>query len=157
MSTIVTNEIKGVNDVGVLQPTKPIFSVHGSTNSYIQTSPIVLSTVEVNHGNMYNTSNGVVTFPITGRYWLAAQIYCKLDNTEYAVIRYQKSTDNGQNFSNFSYGYRSNTGGGQDHDTVDNSQIVSVNANDQMRLLFLGTAEYYDGVDESWWSGYLIG
>ena len=74
MSTIVTNEIKGVNDVGVLQPTKPIFSVRGSTNSYLTTSPIVLSTVEVNSG-MYDTSSGVVTFPITGRYWLAAMIY----------------------------------------------------------------------------------
>ena len=73
MSTIVTNEIKGVNDVGVLQPTKPIFSVHGSTNSYVTTSPIVLSTVEVNSG-MYDTSTGVVTFPIAGRYWLAAMI-----------------------------------------------------------------------------------
>jgi len=157
MSTIVANEIKGVNDVGVLQPTKPIFSVHGSSNAYITTSPIVLSTVEVNHGTMYNTSNGVLTFPITGRYMLSCQIYCRLDNTEYAAIRYQKSTDGGQNFSNFSYGYRSNNGGGQDHQSVDNTQIVSVNANDQFRLMFVSDGDWYDGVQESWWSGYLIG
>ena len=156
MSTIVTNEIKGVNDVGVLQPTKPIFSVRGSTNSYVTTSPIVLSTVEVNSG-MYDTSSGVVTFPITGRYWLAAMIYVKMDHTEYAAIRYQKSIDGGQTFSNFSYGYGYNNGGGQDHYSVDNIQVVSMNANDKMRLIFISSAEWYDGAQESWWSGWLIG
>ena len=156
MSTIVANEIKGVNDVGVLQPTKPIFSVHGSSNSYVTTSPIVLTTVEVNSG-MYDTTTGVVTFPITGRYWLAAMIYCRLDHTEYAAIRYQKSTDGGTTFNNFSYGYDYNNGGGQDHMTVDNIQVVSMNANDQMRLIFVANGEWYDGSAESWWSGWLIG
>ena len=157
MSTIVANEIKGVNDVGVLQPTKPIFSVHGSSAAYVQTSPIVLSTVEVNYGNMYNTTTGVVTIPETGRYWFAAQIYVRMDNTEYGVISYYKSTNNGASYSRISYGYRNVNGGGQDHQSVDNSQVLSLNEGDKLRIQFEGNGEWYDGSNESWWSGWLIG
>ena len=131
--------------------------MHGTNYAYVSTSPIVLSTVEVNHGNMYNTSDGILTFPETGRYWLAAMIYCRLDHTEYAAIRYQKSTDGGATFNNFSYGYQYNNGGGQDHFTVDNIQVVSVNAGDKMQIIFASNGEWYDGPQESWWSGWLIG
>ena len=156
MSTIVANEIRGVNDVGVLQPTKPIFSVHGSSNSYVTTDPIVLTTVEVNSG-MYDTSSGVVTIPITGRYWFSAMIYCKMDNTEYTVIGHWKSTDGGTNFRRISYGFQNVNGGGQDHRSNINAQVLSLNAGDKLKLRFQADGEWYDGVQESWWSGWLIG
>ena len=71
MSTIVTNEIKGVNDVGVLQPTKPVFQAFGiAGGTFAHDSHIILPSATVNVGTHYDTSTGRFTVPIAGTYFL---------------------------------------------------------------------------------------
>ena len=86
MSTIVANEIKGVNDVGVLQPTKPVFQAFGiAGGTFAHGSNIILPSDTINIGSHYDNTTGRFTVPIAGTYFFT---WSFLGNTTSTIYRY---------------------------------------------------------------------
>ena len=86
MSTIVTNEIRGVNDVGVLQPTKPVFHAFGiAGGTFAHDSNIILPSDTVNVGSHYDNTTGRFTVPIAGTYFFT---WSFLGNNTDTIYRY---------------------------------------------------------------------
>lgn len=142
----------------IFQPAKPMFAAKGSSDAYITTSPIVWATEDFDVGGMYDNSTGVVTIPVDGVYDLSVQLYVRVDNAEDAYPRLQKSTDSGSNWVNQSYSYLYNqSAGGTIHDTRTMHLLLDLNANDQLRVVFGGSGEYYDAAQESRFSMRLVG
>jgi hypothetical protein len=141
----------------VTQPALPAWSAYNSTGAYINTSPIVLNSTEVNRGSIYNTSTGVVTIPVAGVYCINCYLYVRVNNSEDGTLRLQKSTDGGSNFSNVTYAYCYTTGVTEIHVTVTLSHLLDLSANDQLRITFGGSGDYYSGSQESRFSGFLLG
>jgi len=141
----------------VTQPALPAWSAYNSTAGYINTSPIVFNSTEVNRGSMYNTSTGVVTIPVAGVYHVTCMLYLRVDNSEDGIARLQKSTDGGSNFSNVTYAYCYPVGVTQIHVTVTLSHLLDLSVNDQLRIIFNASGEYYNGSNESRFSGFLVG
>ena len=97
MSTIVANEIKGVNDVGVLQPTLPIFFAWRSTSFTMNQTytTLVYDKVDVNVGNHYDNTTGIFTVPQTGIYEFGYAAICFNATTTY---RFRLAKDGVTNF-----------------------------------------------------------
>lgn len=140
----------------VNQPALPAWSAYNSSGGWSQASPIVLDSTRVNRGSMYNTSTGVVTIPVSGVYSITAMVYAKLDSTEEATVRIQKSTDSGSNWSNetYAYAYPTNTAL---HVTLTQNYLLDLDSGDQIRMAFSGSGEYFRGSAETRFSGHLIG
>ena len=138
-------------------PEIPCFQAHCTNNSYITTSPIIFDTEDVDRGGIYNNSTGVFTAPINGIYKIDVQIYLRTDNGEDSGARLQKSTNGGSNWSNIVYTYLYTTGVTQIHGVNTISQIMNLNANDQLRVVKLGSGDYYAGPQETFFMGHLIG
>jgi len=141
----------------VTQPALPAWSAYNSSGAYTNTSPIVFNSTEVNRGSIYSTSTGVVTIPVAGVYCINCYLYLRVDNSEDGTLRLQKSTDGGSNFSNVTYAYCYPTGVTQIHVTVTLSHLLDLSANDQLRITFSGSGEYFSGSQESRFSGFLLG
>jgi hypothetical protein len=141
----------------ITQPALPAWSAYNSSGAYTNTSPIVFNSTEVNRGSIYSTSTGVVTIPVAGVYCINCYLYLRVDNSEDGTLRLQKSTDGGSNFSNVTYAYCYPTGVTQIHVTVTLSHLLDLSANDQLRITFSGSGEYFSGSQESRFSGFLLG
>ena len=141
----------------VTQPALPAWSAYNSSGGYITTNPVVFNSTEVNRGTMYSTSTGVVTIPVAGVYYVTCMLYLRVDNSEDGTLRLQKSTDGGSNFNNVTYAYCYPVGVTQIHVTVTLSHLLDLSANDQIRIAFGGSGEYYNGSQESRFSGFLLG
>jgi hypothetical protein len=141
----------------VAMPYQPAFSVGGSSNTYITQSPILFDTTELNRNNVYNSSTGVFTAPVSGAYKFDAHIYCRCGTGENAFPRIQKSTNGGSSWTNFSYAYLGDQASGQVDTTLNINVIMNLNVNDLVRVAFQGTGDYYHGNEETRFSGFLIG
>ena len=154
MSTIVTNEIKGVNDVGVLQPTLPIFFAWRSTGYTMNQTytTLVYDKVDINVGNHYDNTTGIFTVPQTGIYEFG---YTAIGLNGSTVYRYRlaKGGDTGFGNQHGAPGYYTHrmdvTGGGSEYGTNgEYSPYVSLNAGDQMSVMVYvdsGTVNGYGG------------
>jgi len=142
----------------VFQPAKPAFSARGpASGSYITTSPIVWPQEELDRGGIYDNSTGVFTAPVDGPYKIDVQLYVRQGSGESGFPRLQKSTDGGTIWTNTSYAYVADQASAQVAITLSINIILNLNANDQIRVTWAGTADYYMGQEESWFSGFLIG
>ena len=94
MSTIVANEIKGVNDVGVLQPTKPVFQAFGiAGGTFAHNSHVILPSATVNVGSHYDTSTGRFTVPIAGTYFFTWSFLGNNVDTIYRYYLYKNGSE----------------------------------------------------------------
>ena len=141
----------------VAMPYQPAFSVGGSSNTYITQSPILFNTIELNRNNVYNSSTGEFTAPVSGAYKFDAHIYCRCTTGQTAFPRIQKSTNGGSSWTNFSYAFLADQASGQVDTTLNINVIMNLNANDLVRVIFGGTGDYYHGNEETRFSGFLIG
>ena len=152
-----TERLRIDNSGRVAMPYQPAFSVGGSSNTYITQSPILFNTIELNRNNVYNSSTGVFTAPVSGAYKFDAQIYCRCTTGQNAFPRIQKSTNGGSSWTNFSYAFLGDQASGQVDTTLNVNVIMDLNVNDLVRVVFGGTGDYYHGNEETRFSGFLIG
>ena len=136
----------------VTMPYQPAFSATPNTNSYITTSPIPFSFVQVNRGNHYNGSTFKFTAPVDGTYFFCVQMYSRVDNSEDSYPRLRVNNVN----QRYSYLYNSGAGG-QIHSTVVMPYIVNLSVNDFVDVSFNGSGDYYGGSNETNFMGYLLG
>ena len=156
MSTIVANEIKGVNDVGVLQPTLPIFFAWRSTSFTLNQTytTLVYDKVDINVGNHYDNTTGIFTVPQTGIYEFG---YTAIGSSTTSTYRYRLAKDGVTNFDTQHggagyYTHRMDQAGtGTEYATnSEYSPYVSLTAGDKMSVMIYvdsGTQTGYATVD----------
>ena len=156
MSTIVANEIKGVNDVGVLQPTLPIFFAWRSTSFTLNQTytTLVYDKVDINVGNHYDNTTGIFTVPQTGIYEFG---YTAIGSSTTSTYRYRLAKDGVTNFDTQHggagyYMHRMDQAGtGTEYATnSEYSPYVSLTAGDKMSVMIYvdsGTQTGYATVD----------
>ena len=156
MSTIVANEIKGVNDVGVLQPTLPIFFAWRSTSFTLNQTytTLVYDKVDINVGNHYDNTTGIFTVPQTGIYEFG---YTAIGSSTTTTYRYRLAKDGVTNFDtqHGGVGYYTHrmgqAGTGTEYATnSEYSPYVSLTAGDKMSVMIYvdsGTQTGYATVD----------
>tara|TARA_B100000424_G_C22537474_1_gene306689 strand:- start:5 stop:511 length:507 start_codon:yes stop_codon:yes gene_type:complete len=156
MSTIVANEIKGVNDVGVLQPTLPIFFAWRSTSFTLNQTytTLVYDKVDINVGNHYDNTTGIFTVPQTGIYEFG---YTAIGSSTTTTYRYRLAKDGVTNFDTQHggagyYTHRMDQAGtGTEYATnSEYSPYVSLTAGDKMSVMIYvdsGTQTGYATVD----------
>ncbi len=112
-----------------LKPNHPVFSgvYVGSQSANFGTSEFTMNfnTVMTNQGSHYNTSNGVYTCPVAGKYWISAQAHLQgQTGGAYTTIRLQKNSVTQSN------AWKADGSGG----TLFAHAIVSCGANDILRV-----------------------
>lgn len=153
-----SNSAIGFDSSGrVTLPQVPCFQAHCTGGSYITTSPIIFDTEDVDKGGIYNHTTGVFTAPIDGIYKIYVQFYARADNAEDIGCRIQKSTNGGTSWTNIVYAYHYPTGITAQHVTLNINQIMDLDEDDQLRVVRLGTGDYYSGPQETFFGGHLIG
>lgn len=141
----------------VLMPAQPAFrAYHNNTVNWNSgaLSPVVYNTAVFNIGNHYNTSTGVFTAPVAGRY-LFSVFEMFMEEPSYLFI-FAAVQINGTSTTEFMRnGTKSN------YDTFGGTVLLSLAANDQVRVT-VGTASVDSGylrggVEMNSFMGYLVG
>ena len=143
----------------VNKPLNVSFNARGSNNAYITTSPVPFPTVTGsgahNIGNHYNNSNYTFTAPVAGRYFFHAHIgIVRTNGANYAGYPYFQI-----NGSNVMYSYVQFPSSSATYATASLTAIFSLAASDAVRVTYAyaSSADYYNGSNESQFSGYLLG
>jgi len=143
----------------VTKPNQPSFKAMGSSNQYLDASPIEFPTVSGygchNIGSHYNTSNYRFTAPIAARYFFHVHIGIIRINATTAAC-YPQLRING---TQTQYSYIKMTGSIPDYVTAHLSAVLNLAAGDYVDVTFVGgsNSQYYNGPTESTFQGYLVG
>ena len=104
MSTIVTDQIKGIDDKGVLLPTLPVFFAWRSDNYTLNQTytNMVYDKEDVDIGNNYDTSTGIFTVPQNGVYEFG---WASIALANATVFRYRLAMGGDYDWNNSHGGY----------------------------------------------------
>ena len=163
MSTIVANEIRGVNDVGVLTPTRPAFRAEKRTgNQTLSDSTTTKITFEhpvFNIGSNYDTSTSQFTAPLAGIYHFNSitRVVANSGTMDYFIMYLYK---NGALYSDMFQMQTSANNMLNSH--LGGSVTVQLAATDyvEIRVQISGTSPYvgsHSTGQRTWFSGFLVG
>ncbi|WP_396189621.1 hypothetical protein [Flavobacterium sp.] len=124
----------------VQQPLQPSFSVYTNIERYWNSnafSPIVFEQTRYNIGNHYNTSTGIFTAPVAGKYWVNSWIMW-MSELSFTFMYLAPQVNGLSAFEFMRQGDRS------DYSTFGGSMTLDLQAGDQVRIA-LGLASVDSG------------
>tara|TARA_Y100001937_G_scaffold49030_1_gene68346 strand:- start:354 stop:872 length:519 start_codon:yes stop_codon:yes gene_type:complete len=172
MSTIVANEIRGVNDVGVLTPTRPAWACRlnneQAANNYTNTdgTPVPFDHEEFDIGNNLTislTDGAIFTAPITGIYtWYTLVSWQNVAAAGYVDLYMFVDGDqaggvHGDGSNDASYRNIEDPQGGTYH-TSNNSGLIQLNAGQTLTPHVRVSGDTSAGIRKGTrFSGFLVG
>ena len=163
MSTIVTNEIRGVNDVGVLTPTRPAFRAEKRA-SHQSVSDGVITKITFEHeafdiGSNYDASNSKFVAPLAGIYHFNILIRGIADGGTMDYVQYLLYK-NGSLYSHIIQMQTSANNMANSH--LGGGLTVQLAASDEIEIrgAISGTSPAFHSHasgERTWFSGFLVG
>tara|TARA_R110000868_G_scaffold340483_1_gene601141 strand:+ start:480 stop:1220 length:741 start_codon:yes stop_codon:yes gene_type:complete len=135
----------------VTKPYQPSFAASRDAGHVPAATYIVCNIVRHNIGGHYNSTTGVFTAPVAGRYVISTMFMCN-DDSPYANKNYKIQT-NGSNYNSaYSSGGPSNV-----HHAFSWSGVISLSQSDSVSIWNENLTIYGNSTLYSHFSGYLIG
>jgi len=135
----------------VLIPEQPMFQAHSPADSTASGTTIVYGSTYTNIGNHYNTSTGIFTAPVAGRYLFTAS--CLFD---YASGGYHRLDFKWNSTVSHRYGDTLENQAGPSYSSATISNIFNLSANDTIRMHNGSNVTTY-GSNYGHFSGILLG
>jgi len=150
---------------GVVKETNKImWQVHGNDESYISinNATIKFGDVMLDTHNGFDTATYGYTAPVTGTYYVHANIYTRIDNGESPLLKAQVDGSDWLGYDgsldNYPYVYDYYSGITQAHSSIQFTTLIKLNAGEELTWVGVGPgADYYGGKRECWTFGYLVG
>ena len=166
-SESVTERMKIDNAGRVTMPYQPAFEATVGTyfsgdGTVAGAETFVFSLARVNVGSHYNTSTGIFTAPVTGLYQINYFLNPSSSNVTARYFRAKLIKTSGGTDTDIYNAHCTinNPAGDADYNIVSASGVVSLTANDTLKVVFgssLATSNYTFYVNLASFSGYLIG
>jgi len=146
--------VASFDGAGVTLPNQPAFSVYTTSNTAVNNT-VQFATADFNHGNHFDTSTGIFTAPVEGKYWI------------FFHLLQDRTTANGEGYidvyKNGSYHYRNyeyKESTLNQHVEYKGGYIITMSANDTIYLYVqatVGSATIISNFHHCKFSGYLLG
>jgi hypothetical protein len=163
--TTFSNPAITVDENGyVKKPTQPMFEAVGANSAYISiathgnVSPVPFPTVRHNIGNHYDNTTYAFTAPVAGRYFFTSSVYTRTGQSGTVEDIFTRFKLNGSANRGYAYWYQVSTAG-ERHHTLTDTLFIELAANDYIQVYIQGTstADFYNGPEETRFSGWLVG
>jgi len=130
----------------VTMPTQPAFLAYGSAAYAERSNPMDYNSADYNIGNHYSTTTYLFTAPVAGRYLFTAGALKTANDGDGGIIIVQNSTNKAKSYHD---------GGPTRQRTV--SVVLSLAANDTVKVIPEGDATFYLAGGYGYFSGVLLG
>ena len=150
---ITTNTVErlGIDSSGrVTMPYQPAFRAVLITSTNTVGNYLVFESVDYNIGNHYNSSTGIFTAPVAGRYMVSVQGFN--ENNQNSQLYVQVNNTN----KSYSLSYAGASGSNQ-YNMMSHHTVFNLAANDTVRVICNAGELYAASVDSNSFSCYLLG